>query len=331
MLILQSAHENTIGGTDLNAGNVISGNTKQGIEINDDGTSGNLVQGNFIGTDVTGAAPLGNAREGIHMVNASNNTVGGTAAGAGNIIANNNGDGVLVDHGVGNAIQANAIFSHTGLGIRLINGGNNNQAFPVISSATSNETGTTVEGTLQSAPQSIFFLEFFDNSVCNPSGFGEGESWLGVSNVSTDDTGYASFSLFFPTSVDPGKFLTATATSSTGDTSPFSQCVEVTAPGSPGRPGIGKSSGHNPWGESAAFADLAFAVWQRKPAFLSSSIANDIAAGATDLDFQTAARDFERGLANWPLAGCGNTGMFHQNCECLSDLDVSISFVEEIG
>jgi len=331
VLILQSAHDNTIGGTDVNAGNVISGNIKQGIEIKDDGTTGNVVLGNFIGTDVTGVAPLGNARDGIHIVNASNNTVGGAALAAGNIVANNNGDGVLVDHGVGNSIQGNAIFSHTGLGIRLINGGNNNQAFPVITSATSDDTGTAVEGTVQSAPNSIFFLEFFDNRVCNPSGFSEGEIWLGVSTVSTDDTGKASFSIFFAIPADPGSFLTATATSPTGDTSPFSQCVEVTAPGSPGRPGTWKSSGHNPFEELADFVRLTRGICERAPARFTETYSRGTAPSVTDLVFQTTAIDFEDERLNSLLICHRNRGLLRHFWENFWDPDLSISRVEEFA
>src|SRR5262249_29848581 len=51
--------------------------------------TGNLVQGNFIGTDATGKAPLGNAGSGVLLLNASNDTIGGTTAGARNIISAN--------------------------------------------------------------------------------------------------------------------------------------------------------------------------------------------------------------------------------------------------
>ena len=52
--------------------------------------------------------------------NASNNTIGGTTAGAGNTIANNNGVGVSVTGaGTGNGILGNSISANTGLGIDL--------------------------------------------------------------------------------------------------------------------------------------------------------------------------------------------------------------------
>src|SRR5262249_15947588 len=83
-----------IGGTSPQARNVISGNGSDGISIR--GTSsGNIVQGNFIGTAIDGITPLGNGRFGVLMTHqTTNNTVGGVVAGAPNVIAFNANDGV---------------------------------------------------------------------------------------------------------------------------------------------------------------------------------------------------------------------------------------------
>src|SRR5262249_49755040 len=89
VLIQAGAAGNTGGGAAPGAGNVTSGNAREGALIKAAGTSGTLVQGNRIGADVTGTAALGNARDGVHIVTASGNTVGGTAAGAGNVVAFN--------------------------------------------------------------------------------------------------------------------------------------------------------------------------------------------------------------------------------------------------
>jgi hypothetical protein len=53
----------------------------------------------------------------------------------------------------------------------------------------------------------------------------------------TGDDGQASFQVSFNLGVDFGKFITATATDSSNNTSSFSQCVPVTAPGGPSRLG----------------------------------------------------------------------------------------------
>jgi hypothetical protein len=215
---------NLIGGTAPEAGNLIADNNT-GILI--DRSSGNLVQGNLIGTDATGTGALGNSGNGVFLsgVSASNNTIGGTAPGAGNTIAYNGGDGVLVDEGTGNTILGNAIFSDGNLGIELVRGGNHDQAAPVLTSATTDGTTTTVTGTLSSAPNSTFTLEFFASSAGDPSG---AEQFLGSVVVTTDADGNASFTVTLAVAIDPGWFLTATATDAANNTSRFSDAVQLT-------------------------------------------------------------------------------------------------------
>src|SRR5205823_3535973 len=97
---------NTIGGTNPAAHNVISGNAV-GIGLDGDAID-NSVLGNAIGV-TTGGKKLPNESDGIAITNGSFNTIGGTAAGAGNVIAYNGpsivgGNGVTVDAGRGNTI-----------------------------------------------------------------------------------------------------------------------------------------------------------------------------------------------------------------------------------
>ena len=97
----------TIGGTTAAERNVISGNGGYGVRLN---SGSNLVaSGNFIGTDVTGAGPLGNLNYGI-LVDANGAMVGGSATGAGNVISSNTLDGISISGGVtGVIIQGNFI------------------------------------------------------------------------------------------------------------------------------------------------------------------------------------------------------------------------------
>ena len=90
------ANANTVGGTATGAGNVISANLANGILVTGTTTPVNLVQGNFIGTDQSGLKPLGNGLDGVRLDGASNYTIGGTAAGAGNVISANSGNGIQV-------------------------------------------------------------------------------------------------------------------------------------------------------------------------------------------------------------------------------------------
>ncbi len=95
--ILIGNGQNTIGGTAAGAGNVISANASNGVELSAEGASGNVLLGNLIGIDRSGTAALGNATDGVVLNNAANaNTVGGTAAGAANVISGNGGNGVAI-------------------------------------------------------------------------------------------------------------------------------------------------------------------------------------------------------------------------------------------
>ena len=88
---------NTIGGTSSLDRNVISGNGSEGVQIQGLVTNTNLVIGNFIGTDRTGTVAVANALSGVILNgNASGNTVGGAAPGAGNLISGNLEYGIRV-------------------------------------------------------------------------------------------------------------------------------------------------------------------------------------------------------------------------------------------
>ena len=244
---------NTIGGTAAGAGNVISSNGTFGVDLNGS-TSGNVVQGNLIGTDKTGTLNRGNAETSLLINGSSNNTIGGTAPNAGNTIAFGGIDGIEIDSGTGNSIRANSIFSNNGfpadgLGIDLDGdyvtandtgdgdtGANGAQNYPVISQATSaGVLGTTINGTLNSAAGTDFHLDFYSSPSCDPSGFGEGQVYVGAQDVTTDGSGNAPFSAAFPSvTVAPGDVVSATATDPAGNTSEFAQCATVNVGGSGG-------------------------------------------------------------------------------------------------
>ena len=126
VIIFAGATNNTIGGTVVGAGNVISGFFGYGVYISDAGTAGNLVQGNIIGADPTGTNALGNGYANVFLqLGATNNVIGGTGVGAGNVIAFSGGAGVVLLNAntTNNTIRGNSIFSNGGLGIDLNNDG----------------------------------------------------------------------------------------------------------------------------------------------------------------------------------------------------------------
>ncbi|WP_435019967.1 beta strand repeat-containing protein [Tundrisphaera sp. TA3] len=118
---INSASGNTIGGTAPGAGNVIARNNGNGVSIRETTATGNVVQGNFIGTDRAGSVALGNLLDGVYIEGGQNNIIGGTAPGAGNVIGRNrigvdiqpslNNRGVPTADATGNLVQGN----HVGL------------------------------------------------------------------------------------------------------------------------------------------------------------------------------------------------------------------------
>ncbi len=110
---VSGAPANLIGGTAPGAGNLISGNANAsgdaGIYLFGSGATGNTVQGNKLGTTVSGMAGLGNNFEGIYLERSSSNLIGGTVAGAGNVISANKTRGIYATNANWNVIQGNFI------------------------------------------------------------------------------------------------------------------------------------------------------------------------------------------------------------------------------
>ncbi len=207
--------QTTVGGAVAGAGNLISGNGADGIIVSSGGdfpqvpAAGTVIAGNRIGTDVTGTAALPNG-----------------------------GDGISVSGGaVGNQFLGNSIDLNGGLGIDLADDGptandagdpdtgpNRLQNHPVLTAVTV-AGSTTVTGTLNSTPARTFRVEFFNSPAADPSGFGEGRTFLGFITVTTDAGGNTAIAATLPP-IPAGTVMTATATDlTTGDTSEFSNAV----------------------------------------------------------------------------------------------------------
>lgn len=262
IVLAAGAHTNVVG-TDSNGmsdtleGNLISGNSAQGMTI-----SGpfNTVSGNKIGTDLTGTSSIGNVLQGIYLLSiqgtdASHNLIGGTSAVQANVVAHNGSDAIRIEGVSGvapvdNLILTNSIFSNDALGINLAS------SLDPVNGVTPNDPKDLDHGTndLLNAPEIItavsfgsktygevqisnglrnsnFHIQFFSNAECDPSGFGEGQTLIGQVRLSTDAFGNASSGMVaFDGATPRGDFLTATATLHEGQpltTSEFSACKEV--------------------------------------------------------------------------------------------------------
>ena len=99
-------------------------------------------------------------------------------------------------------------------------GVNGLQNFPVITSVVESSGSVEIVGTLDSLPSADYHLEFFASDKADRTHFGEGQVFLGATDVSTNASGSASFDVTFPTTAGPR--VTATATDEGGNTSEFS-------------------------------------------------------------------------------------------------------------
>ncbi len=221
--------------------NVIAGNTFEGISLN---LTSSVLTGNLIGVGADGVTPRGNGYTGIRLTAGNDNQIGGTGPGEANIIAHNGYGSANFPNGVRvnatvlrNTLRGNRIYNNAQIGIDLLNpagvnindpddpdtGGNNLQNYPVITFAQGYANGTTViQGTLDSNPNTAFTLDFYYNAEADPSGYGEGEFYLGAASVTTDANGDAAFDVTLPAAIPPNHFVTATATHADGSTSEFS-------------------------------------------------------------------------------------------------------------
>ena len=138
---------NTIGGTVAGAGNVISGNGKNGV-YDEDG-SGIMIQGNYIGTDATGMIAMGNLGDGV-KTDPGGDVIGGTDPGAGNLISGNGQAGIEIRSGlvqgnkVGTTINGDAALGNAGPGIRVL--GSNNTIGGTVGGASNLISGNKGDG-----------------------------------------------------------------------------------------------------------------------------------------------------------------------------------------
>jgi hypothetical protein len=259
------AANNMIGGLSSEERNIISGNTSNGVVVGyragalSGGATGNLVEGNYIGTDVTGASALSNGEDGIFVDSDSfSNTIHL------NRIAFNKGNGVnlptptLGKNPVQIAIRNNSIYSNTALGINLgpagptpnphnlLTGPNLLQNFPELTSVTTASDKRTitevkgaaitliVTGKLSASPNTDYTIEFFFGSNCEGQGHehtGAIPVSVGTEGVRTNGSGDVTFTHKFDLpsgNTNPTGFVNCTATDPVGNTSEFCQCVSVT-------------------------------------------------------------------------------------------------------
>ncbi|PKP22807.1 MAG: hypothetical protein CVU05_02185 [Bacteroidetes bacterium HGW-Bacteroidetes-21] len=214
--------------------NIISGNLQMGIDIHIGGSDSNIVINNKIGTDITGTLPVPNLFDGIRIGEGPRwNFIG--QPGKGNIIAYNGGNGITVmtSAELYNTFSENSIFGNTGLGIDLYpmgitpndvgdvdTGPNNLMNFPVIDEAFEAAV-THINGHVDCPASTTIKVEVFKCAL-NAPGNGQGKTFLG--SAICDVSGNFSFATG---GAILGDYVCATATDDLGNTSEFSENIEV--------------------------------------------------------------------------------------------------------
>lgn len=225
-------------------GNQIVNNRANGINLSS--AANTVVENNLIGTDATGARPLGNLGAGVTINSSSTNRVGGLSAGQANAIFFNGGAGVELTSAtaVQNEISGNGIYDNGGLAIDLnpvgINtndvldvdtGANGLQNFPVLTNATITFSALTVQGTLNSKSGAAYRVEFFATPTWDATNTPEGKFFLGSTNLTTDGSGNANFTAAIASTPDTNWLITATATDASGNSSEFSAGIGIISNG----------------------------------------------------------------------------------------------------
>jgi hypothetical protein len=186
--------DNTVGGADANARNVIA--------FNGGGTPG-------CNASLAGIW--------VHNSGAINNAL------LGNSIFSNAGLGIDLEFdGDPNCVEPND-------NCDTDTGPNNLQNYPVLTSAISGGGSIFIQGSLNGAPNTTFRVEFFDNTQCDPFGNGEGQTFFGSADIPTAGNCTATINVTLPVALEPGHVVTATATDPNNNTSEFSACVVVQA------------------------------------------------------------------------------------------------------
>jgi hypothetical protein len=241
---ISGAPGNRIGGGAAGPGNLISGNNRDAIALGEAGTSNTVVQGNWIGVASDGHTPLPNAYFGLEARTSggvSHTVIGGVNPGESNLIANANANtysGIRIRAGNNTIlVRGNSIYSNggtAGFGIFLgpwqagaLTPNNSGwQNYPLLSAATAGAGGTTVTGTLGSAPGS-YLVQFYANAITN--GNVQGQFFLGDATVTTGANSNASFTVTLPAAVPGGQIITATAVDANNNTSELSPGIMVSA------------------------------------------------------------------------------------------------------
>lgn len=187
-----SAANNQIGGTSPGARNLLSGNTREGLYVIGPGSTNNLIQGNYVGTDSSGLVGRGNTFAGITLQSTTGNQIGGSVAGAGNLVSANGNRGIYLLTASFNSVLGNLVGT---LADGVSPAGNVFHGVDIDTGSTNNVIGGTnsLAGNTFAFAQSIYAgvrvrTSAFNNSISGNSIFSNGALGIDLGNNGIDAT-----------------------------------------------------------------------------------------------------------------------------------------------
>lgn len=328
ILLEQSAAQNTIGGTTANDRNIISGSASgYGIAISGEDCDGNIIKGNYIGTDYTGTVDVGNATYGIFVEMADSTVIGGTTSNERNIISGNNSYGVLLyANSNNNTVYGNYIGTQAD-GISAL--GNGSVGIYIPGSASGTATGNIIGGTAAGQGNVIAYNinagiyvdevtnsadnnKISGNSIFSNTGLGIdlGPLGIGATNGANNNKARPTITAITPSGAD----FTISATVTSGDTIEFFR-VNNTASPAVSADGSGSGEGYLYLGSCvdngacsgphiSAVADANAAVGTVQATLLSSGLSNGDYVTATATDGANGTSEFSINmLAGFTISG----------------------------
>jgi titin len=200
VFVQNKASGNTIGGTVSSTGDVISGNSWDGVHIVN-GATANVVEGDDIGTNLGGTAALGNAQSGVAIyAGATNNIIGGTAAGAGDVLSGNGGHGVYISGSgtTGNVVAGDLIGTDStgsysvpnNVGVLIQNGAAQNTIGGITSRVSDVISGNSWDGVqiTWGATQNVVEGDYIGLALDGQSPLGNGASGVSIYGGATSNT-----------------------------------------------------------------------------------------------------------------------------------------------
>jgi hypothetical protein len=225
-----------IGGDSASENNVVSGNFI-GIWVSGQYATHTTIEGNTVGANPARSAGIQNLSAGILLNGSSSATTA-----VDNYVAWNGSDGIEVHSPTGsNALRRNRCWANGGLGINLSTAGEGASVpslagapfaaanRPSISSVSVANGQTTIAGSLIGIPGQAYQIELFRSPSADPSGYGEGKTYVTVLNLVMNNNGVAGFQFTLNTAYLNDYFTTTASWAATGGTSEFSNAKKAPA------------------------------------------------------------------------------------------------------